>query len=966
MLILCCLFCVFVSSNAHAAFTYDPGLNWQTLHTEHFNIHFHNNEEALARKTGGIAEKVHTRISTYLDWKPLTPTDIVLTDRNDFSNASATPFPNNQMNIIITPPDTLNSVEDFNDWLEILLTHEYTHIIHLDKARGAPNILRKIFGRIIPWFFPNTLQPLWEIEGLATHLETNDKAGIGRGQSSYFKMLMRTEFDNGFKPLRQINQPISSWPSGTARYLYGVYFFRFIRDKYGEDKIQQLVEENSRHILPYMVNTTTSRVLGKDLDVLWKEFEKYLQELFDDKLKQIRSEGLQSGAQISWSNSQTTHPRTLSNGDVYYFRNDRKSEPAIMLLKKGSKKPVKFVEVHSERFDLHPDAGILVSQLDAVKNVNILSDLYHIDLRTAKKTQLTKGKRYRYAVWSPDGEQIIAVRNRLANSSLVLLNKKGERIKTLWQGSSSEVISEPDLSADGKHLVAAVWRKHPASSEDSTHNSKGNWNLELFDIASGTWETLLDSENIEMHPRFSNSGNSIVFVADYDDIYNVHEFNLETKQVSTLTNLLTGAQHPTYNNDGSQLLYTGYGPEGYNIFRMNMASNKRILLPSNMTPTNTKPAPTNNTHNDEIIVDSSSIITPYSPLKSVKPTWWFPHLLYEDDRREIGVFTGGSDALRRHNYFAMVGSDIENNWAIADINYIYDRWDPTFKLRATHLPNTFLEPDGSLQRIRFTDTLTAEFIFPFIKRDYQWGFHTAGIFERSHDERLATGVTPSPAFKNVLAGIATTYNSSKRYPLSISQNNGRRIKLVFENYDVVDNFFSGNVFSANLQEYIPLSKQQLIAIDFSIGMGNESPRQFRLGGNNSEEFSNPLFQATTVLFNRRQYSLRGYSEGLPGLRGRKMLVANAEWRFPIKKIERGFMVPLPLGIHQVSGAAFIDIGEAWTNHDDREHLRTAAGVEINTEVVFGYSITFNVRVGFAHGFKDDGSNQSYITIGSSF
>lgn len=966
MFIVAAAILLFFSVNSFAAFNHDPTLTWHTLHTRHFNIHFHNGEDRLARKLAAIAEKVHDKVSVFIDWQPETPTDIILTDRNDITNASATPFPNNQITMFTSPPDDLNTVEDYNNWMEILLTHEYTHILHLDKATKTPKKFRSIFGRIVPWLFPNTLQPLWEIEGLATYVETDDELGVGRGQSSLYQMYMRTEMDNGLKPLRQVNQPVSSWPSGTTRYLYGVYFFRFVRDKYGEDKVRLLVEEHSKHIIPYMINTTASRVLGKDLDALWKEFTSYLQEIFGDQLKKIRAEGIQAGNPVTSSGYQTTHPRIMPNGDLYYYKNDHQSEPVIMLLRKGAKTAIPFTEARSGRFDIHPEKGILIAQLDSVRNVNLVSDLYRVDLKTGKATQLTHGGRYRFGAWSTDGQNIIAVQNKLGHSSLVLLDGNGKKTLTLWKGTNNEVISEFDVSPDGKHLVASVWRKTINNTDFENEKTTGNWNLEQFDLETKQWKKLLDSANIEMHPRYNSNGDSILFVADYAGIYNVHELKLATKQVITLTNLLTGAQHPALSNDGGTLYYTGYGSDGFNIFSMNMANRNQLTIPSTMTPPAKKDVAPQSAEDKYSVIDSSSIVTEYSPLDSVKPTWWFPHLLIEDDRQEIGLFTGGSDALRRHNYFVVAGYDLENNWLIGDLTYIYDRWDPTVKLRSTHRSNIFRNADSSLQRIRFTDTLTAEFVFPFIKYDSQWGIHTAAVIEKNYDERLAAGSIPAPSFRNSLAGLAFSFNSTRRYPVSISSSNGSRAKLVFENYDVFDSFFTGNVYTTNWQEFFHLGKQQVLAVDFTLGIGNDNPSLFRLGGSSSESFGNPLSQSTTTIFNRRKYSLRGYPEGIPSLIGRRMAVANIEWRFPLVKLERGIMMPLPIGIHQIHASTFINIGEAWNNRDDRESAKTAAGFEINTEVVFGYSIRFNVRAGFAHGFAKEGTNQSYIKIGTSF
>ncbi|MGB0495145.1 MAG: hypothetical protein ACPGJI_02225, partial [Kangiellaceae bacterium] len=70
----------------------DPSLNWKTLETPHFNIHFDLKHQSIAVKTEQIAERVHQRLSKQLNWQPIEKTDLILTDSTDFANGSATPF----------------------------------------------------------------------------------------------------------------------------------------------------------------------------------------------------------------------------------------------------------------------------------------------------------------------------------------------------------------------------------------------------------------------------------------------------------------------------------------------------------------------------------------------------------------------------------------------------------------------------------------------------------------------------------------------------------------------------------------------------------------------------------------------------------------------------------------------------------------------------------------------------------
>jgi len=209
--------------SAQAAFIHDSRLDWFTLQSPHFKLHYHEGLEDMARETLALAEQVHNKLSKDMQWTPAEPVNVVLTDEFDLSNGMATPIPSNWIMLFTSPPDDLNTLEDYGSWMELLLIHEYTHILHLDKVRGAPSSAQKIFGRL-PLFFPNLYQPTWMLEGYATYIETDKKRGVGRGQSTLYDGMMRTEWMNGLKPIHQVNQPLASWPSGTAYYLYGVHF----------------------------------------------------------------------------------------------------------------------------------------------------------------------------------------------------------------------------------------------------------------------------------------------------------------------------------------------------------------------------------------------------------------------------------------------------------------------------------------------------------------------------------------------------------------------------------------------------------------------------------------------------------------------------------------------------------------------------------------------------------------------
>jgi hypothetical protein len=165
------------ASAAGASERYDPRLRFRTTRTAHFDIHAHQGEEALARRLAVIAERVRARFEATLG-RPRGRVQVILVDQTDLSNGWATPFPYDAIEIAATPPAIESLIGNTTDWLELVFTHEYTHVLHLDRTRGVMQGVRRVFGRN-PFAFPNAFLPEWQIEGLAT-FEESRMTGEGR------------------------------------------------------------------------------------------------------------------------------------------------------------------------------------------------------------------------------------------------------------------------------------------------------------------------------------------------------------------------------------------------------------------------------------------------------------------------------------------------------------------------------------------------------------------------------------------------------------------------------------------------------------------------------------------------------------------------------------------------------------------------------------------------------------------
>src|SRR5690606_9536928 len=117
-----------------------------------------------AQRVATLAETIHRRLVPHLGWEPTEIVHILITDNTDAANGSATATPYNAIRMFVSAPDDMSPLGDYDDWLSELLTHEYTHVLHVDNISGLPALLNAILGKS---YAPNQAQPRWILEGLA-------------------------------------------------------------------------------------------------------------------------------------------------------------------------------------------------------------------------------------------------------------------------------------------------------------------------------------------------------------------------------------------------------------------------------------------------------------------------------------------------------------------------------------------------------------------------------------------------------------------------------------------------------------------------------------------------------------------------------------------------------------------------------------------------------------------------------
>lgn len=988
---------------ATAASLFDPLLRFRVLSTEHFVIHFHQGEAELAQRLAAIAEDTWIALERSLGLAPPRKTRVVLVDQTELFNGYATPVPYNTVVMYAVAPS--GSSSEFDDWLRLIFTHEFTHIVHLDRSEGWARVARGVFGRT-PYAFPNLFLPPWQVEGLATYQESVI-TGEGRLHAGDFRAIVgEAARQRRLEPLDRVNGGLTDWPGGAAVYAYGVGFHQYLADRFGAGTLATLAEATARRV-PYLASPAFKRVYGESLGELWHDYEKNLTASIaparsDLALTRLTTHG------FSVRGPRFDRPACAGcPADIVYTAVNADGFPALYRVGSRGGDPKRLATRYLGSTTGIGSDQIYFDQVDERRNSGLYSDLYALTRADGGVRRLTSEARLLDPDLSPDGKTLVAVQNRPGQRDLVLVrlppsptdgsgvtgkpDPTGESAAPpvvsgllvppkprAGEGGSRTVITTL-IAERGTQFDGPKWSPDGRTIAVERHRRGSRPEIVVVEVATKVVSAVASAPHTRfVTPAWRPDGAAIVAaMAPDDETFNLVELSLDGSRRRALTHTTGGARWPDVSPDGTTIVFVGYTADGDDLFSMAYPVETAGAAGAELAPPHDAEepqAPPSSAEHARPLLDLDPRVSPYSPLDTLKPTSWTPVVETGGDQVRVGAGISAVDSLGYHAYAATAtwlvsGPDGAPRPAAAtpdwQVYYLYDRWRPTFYLAATSDTSFFAGPATDAGRptpvTRRERQIESGVLLPIRHVRVQHAMRLSVV------RAEADYTTSDGGFSRSRTPIRAAWQTvtAHTYGYSISPEGGIAAGATTEIVRrPLGSSADATTTTADVRVYLPgLAAHHVVALRLGGGasIGDATVgRTFLLGGPSPGVSVNDLDAGAFAL-------LRGFAANT--FAGSHVAVANVEYRWPIARPQRG-RGTWPLFLHTVHAAVFADAGHAWTRTFQSAAIKSSAGAQLSADLVAGFFVPFTVSAGAAWGH--DGSAAvsdrftAYFRVGKAF
>jgi Tol biopolymer transport system component len=649
-----------------------PFWDFNQIETENFVIIFPKELESTAQKAALYYEKAHQLLTPFFRWQPRTKTNVVLVDNADLANGMASGVLRIGMVLIMTPPDDSFSTSYYDDWLWLLVVHEYTHYLNMDTTRGYSEILRLIYGDVIR---PNGLWPTWMLEGLAVYIETR-RTGKGRGKSSFYEMVLRSSVDakalntNRHITLDRVSGGYPYAPGGEIPYLFGYQLMNQVRldpenqkrkmtadedePVFSSEDLLGIMSKRSAGRIPFFINGNLENISDKDWYDYWSDFVSSTRKRMKKQLEIIESQPVTKPTLLTQKSFSALGNAVSPDGKWLAYNHASLDDVQRLYLR--NLETGKVISIGKKMFGLglsfsSDSKRLYFSQIERYENYYELSDLFVYDLESESTTQITNRLRARDPDISSDGKNLTFTWVKDSTVGLAVAKLKSnteiETPEMVYLPNKFGAVYHPKFSKDGRKVIFGIHKNEGAHTE-----------IMEYDRANGQARTLVNNGHFNRHPFYSPDG-TVYFVSDLTGVDNIYRYR-NTGTPELMTNIKTGIWFPNFSSDGKKIYGSVYSIGGWDLAEFSLL-NKPVSTHAVKVEEAPAPRQTEEENKDFLKFSKASPtyeVTEYSMFSSLAPRSWAPSFFINSSTNWGASGTvSGFDSTFRHQYDLGFGYD---------------------------------------------------------------------------------------------------------------------------------------------------------------------------------------------------------------------------------------------------------------------------------------------------------------------
>jgi Tol biopolymer transport system component len=547
--------------------------DFKVLKTKHFDVYYYPEFRDIANDAARMAERWYARLSRILNHELKGRQPLILYSSSPhFQQTTAIPGVIGEGTGGVTEAFKRRIILPLGSSLaetDHVIGHELVHAFQYDiTSQGYGGGMSN----------PGALRlPLWFIEGMAEYLS------IGSVDANTSMWMRDATMRKEIPPLKKLDNPYKYFP-----YRYGQALWAYITGRWGDETVARLMKGVGR---VGDLESTMTRVLGVSYEALSKEWLEAYKKAYDPlvaqtKLPEATSKIIFQGTEMNPYNvSPTLSPdgkniiflstRDLFSIDLYL------ADARMGKIKKKITETAVNPEFESLQF-IHSsgawDARGKKFVFGAITKGKPILTFFDVDReKIVDEIEFPRLDEIFNPTWSPDERSIVFSALAGGKTDLYLYDLRSKSLKQLTDDPFGDL--QPAWSPDGKSIAFVTDR----FGTDLSLLKYGDYELALIDPASGKIERVHGFAGAKsINPQWSADSRSLYFVSDVSGKPDIYRIELDTKKVFQVTNLYTGVSgiselSPALSvaQETGRLIYCAYEKGEYSIFSLDDAETLR-------------------------------------------------------------------------------------------------------------------------------------------------------------------------------------------------------------------------------------------------------------------------------------------------------------------------------------------------------------------------------------------------------